>query len=163
MPGDANEQTPPDLPSNLFKERIVYMGMSLVPAVTELMLAELLYLQYDNPNKPIFLYINSAGAGGSKGKLGYEAEAFAVYDTMRYIKPDVYTICVGNAFGEAAMLLAARLRVTRVCLGLSPDMLTRRALSPETLRDDREVLHRSLIKDRRFAVLATGPSGEDDS
>ncbi len=40
-------------------------------------------------------------------KLGYEAEAFAIYDTMRYIKPPVYTICVGNAFGEAAMLLAA--------------------------------------------------------
>jgi len=107
LAGDANEQTPPDLPSYLFKERIVYMGMTLVPAVTELMLAELLYLQYDNPNKPIFLYINSTGAGGSGQKLGYEAEAFAVYDTMRYIKPDVYTICVGNAFGEAAMLLAA--------------------------------------------------------
>jgi ATP-dependent Clp protease protease subunit len=41
------------------------------------------------------------------GKLGYEAEAFAIYDTMRYIKPPVYTVCVGNAFGEAAMLLAA--------------------------------------------------------
>jgi len=107
LAGDATEQTPPDLPSYLFKERIVYMGMSLVPAVTELMLAELLYLQYDNPNKPIFLYINSTGVGAGGDKLGYEAEAFAIYDTMRYIKPDVYTICVGNAFGEAAMLLAA--------------------------------------------------------
>ena len=107
LAGDANEQTPPDLPSYLFKERIVYMGMTLVPAVTELMLAELLYLQYDNPNKPIFLYINSTGAGGGGQELGYEAEAFAVDDMMRYLKPVVYTICVGNAFGEAAMLLAA--------------------------------------------------------
>lgn len=61
LSGDATEQTPPDLPSYLFKEQIVYLGMSLVPAVTELMLAELLYLQYDNPNKPIYMYINSTG------------------------------------------------------------------------------------------------------
>jgi len=61
LAGDATEQTPPDLPSYLFKERIVYLGMSLVPAVTELMLAELLYLQYDNPTRPIYMYINSTG------------------------------------------------------------------------------------------------------
>ena len=61
LAGDATDQTPPDLPSYLFKERIVYMGMSLVPAVTELMLAELLYLQYDNPTRPIYMYINSTG------------------------------------------------------------------------------------------------------
>ena len=130
-------------------------GMSLVPAVTELLLAELLYLQYDNPTRPIFMYINSAGVqvrsyghacsarvfskwaslkavteqtvvfevameqrlaaaerlrvdvqkGGDK--LGYESEAFAIYDTMKYIKPEVHTLCVGTAFGESAMLLAA--------------------------------------------------------
>jgi ATP-dependent Clp protease protease subunit len=107
LSGDATEQTPPDLPSYLFKERIVYLGMSLVPAVTELMLAELLYLQYDNPTRPIYMYINSTGVAKGAGKLGYEAEAFAIYDTMRYIKPPVYTVCVGTAFGEAAMLLAA--------------------------------------------------------
>jgi ATP-dependent Clp protease, protease subunit len=96
LAGDATEQTPPDLPSYLFKERIVYLvciplpsasachhlialqgvyltisttrmllpclqGMSLVPAVTELVMAELLYLQYDAPTKPINLYINSTG------------------------------------------------------------------------------------------------------
>jgi ATP-dependent Clp protease protease subunit len=107
LSGDATEQTPPDLPSYLFKERIVYLGMSLVPAVTELMLAELLYLQYDNPTRPIYMYINSTGVAKGAGKLGYEAEAFAIYDTMRYIKPPVFTVCVGTAFGEAAMLLAA--------------------------------------------------------
>lgn len=65
LAGDATEQTPPDLPSYLFKERIVYLGMSLVPAVTELMLAELLYLQYDNPTRPIYMYINSTGVAVS--------------------------------------------------------------------------------------------------
>ncbi len=118
--------------------------MSLVPAVTELLLAELLYLQYDQPNQPIYMYINSTGVTvgvlclqgvcfycltmgvltmvctnlcvpkqmscypqKSGGKLGYEAEAFAIYDTMRYVKPPIFTVCVGNAFGESAMLLAA--------------------------------------------------------
>lgn len=107
LAGDATDQTPPDLPSYLFKERIVYVGMSLVPAVTELILAEMLYLQYDNPTRPIYMYINSTGVVKGSGKLGYEAEAFAIYDTMRYIKPPVATVCVGSAFGEAAMLLAA--------------------------------------------------------
>lgn len=107
LAGDATDQTPPDLPSYLFKERIVYVGMSLVPAVTELVLAEMLYLQYDNPTRPIYMYINSTGVIKGSGKLGYESEAFAIYDTMRYIKPPVATVCVGSAFGEAAMLLAA--------------------------------------------------------
>lgn len=107
LSGDATSQTPPDLPSYLFKERIVYLGMSLVPAVTELMLAELLYLQYENPTKPVYMYINSTGVARGGGKLGYETEAFSIYDTMRYVKPPIYTICVGTAWGEAAMLLAA--------------------------------------------------------
>lgn len=123
LSGDATEQTPPDLPSYLFKERIVYLGMSLVPAVTELMLAELLYLQYDSPTKPVFMYINSTGVTKGGEKLGYEAEAFAIYDTMRYIKPPVYTICVGNAFGEAAMLLAAGEQGRRASLPSATIML----------------------------------------
>eukprot|EP01025_Chloroclados_australasicus_P028363 TRINITY_DN2813_c0_g1_i1.p1 TRINITY_DN2813_c0_g1~~TRINITY_DN2813_c0_g1_i1.p1 ORF type:complete len:299 (+),score=13.43 TRINITY_DN2813_c0_g1_i1:109-897(+) len=107
LSGDATEQTPPDLPSYLFKERIVYLGMSLVPSVTELLLAELLYLQYDNPTKPIYMYINSAGVIKGGPKLGYESETFAIYDTMAYIKPPIHTICVGTAYGESALLLAS--------------------------------------------------------
>lgn len=59
--GNAWEQPPPDLASYLYKNRIVYLGMSLVPSVTELMLAEFLYLQYEDEEKPIYLYINSTG------------------------------------------------------------------------------------------------------
>jgi len=122
MAGEATDQTPPDLPSYLFKERICYLGMSLVPSVTELLLAELLYLQYDNPTKPVFMYINSTGV--QKGsKLGYESEAFAIYDTMRYIKPPVRTVAVGSAFGEAAMLLAAGEKGTRAALPSATIML----------------------------------------
>lgn len=59
--GSAWEQPPPDLASYLYKNRIVYLGMSLVPSVTELILAEFLYLQYEDVDKPIYLYINSTG------------------------------------------------------------------------------------------------------
>ena len=107
--GDNFYRTPPpDLPSLLLKERIVYLGMPLVPAVTELIIAELLYLQSDDPDKPIKIYINSTGTSSYSGEpIGFETEAFAIYDTLRYIKPPVHTICLGSAMGMAAMLLSA--------------------------------------------------------
>ena len=106
LQGDASTQSPPDLPSFIFKERIVYLGMTLVPSVTELILAELLYLQYEDNNKPIYLYINSTGTSKEGQKYGYDTEAFAIYDTMKYVNPPVHTVAVGTAWGEAAMLLA---------------------------------------------------------
>ncbi|KAJ7553178.1 hypothetical protein O6H91_06G087000 [Diphasiastrum complanatum] len=114
--GDATQQPPPDLPSYLFKNRIVFLGMSLVPSVTELIMAELLYLQYEDPEKPIYMYINSTGTTKGGEKLGYETEAFAIYDTMRYVKPPIFTLCIGNAWGEAAMLLAAGSKGNRAAL-----------------------------------------------
>lgn len=105
--GSAWEQPPPDLASYLYKNRIVYLGMSLVPSVTELILAEFLYLQYEDAEKPIYLYVNSTGTTKGGEKLGYETEAFAIYDVMGYVKPPIFTLCVGNAWGEAALLLAA--------------------------------------------------------
>ncbi|KAH7514270.1 hypothetical protein FEM48_Zijuj11G0070900 [Ziziphus jujuba var. spinosa] len=152
--GSAWEQPPPDLASYLFKNRIVYLGMSLVPSVTELILAEFLYLQYEDEQKPIYLYINSTGttkvvnALSSKltrfrnlfpydgEKLGYETEAFAIYDVMRslifanfvfklriYVKPPIFTLCVGNAWGEAALLLAAGATGNRSALPSSTIMI----------------------------------------
>lgn len=116
--GDAAYRTPPpDLPSLLLKERIVYLGMPLVPAVTELIIAELLYLQYDDPEKPIKIYINSTGTSNYGGEpLGFETEAFAIADTLRYIKPPVHTICLGMAMGMAAMLLSAGTKGCRASL-----------------------------------------------
>ncbi|MFW6359039.1 MAG: ATP-dependent Clp protease proteolytic subunit [Chroococcales cyanobacterium] len=107
--GDAYYRTPPpDLSSLLLKERIVYLGMPLVPQVTELIIAQLLYLQYDDPDKPIKIYINSTGTSTYSGEpVGFETEAFAICDTISYIKPPVHTICVGTAMGMAAMLLSA--------------------------------------------------------
>jgi ATP-dependent Clp protease protease subunit len=99
---------PPDLPSLLLHNRIVYLGMPLVPAVTELIVAEFLYLQYENSEKPVFMYLNSTGTSNPDGSsAGFETEAFAIADTMNYIKPPVHTICVGQAFGTCAMLLSS--------------------------------------------------------
>lgn len=116
--GDSYVRTPPpDLPSLLLKERIVYLGMPLVPAVTELIIAELLYLQYEDPEKPIKIYINSTGTSHYNGEpVGFETEAFAICDTMQYIKPPIHTICLGSAMGMAAMLLSAGSKGCRASL-----------------------------------------------
>ncbi|CAM9535109.1 unnamed protein product, partial [Hapterophycus canaliculatus] len=99
---------PPDLPSLLLHNRIVYLGMPLVPAVTELIIAELLYLNYESASKPVYMYVNTPGTSTPDGRaIGFETEAFAISDCMNYIKPPVYTIGVGQAFGLRAMLLAS--------------------------------------------------------
>lgn len=98
---------PPDLPSLLFDNRIVYLGMSISASVTELIVSELLYLQSEKPTDPVTMYINSAGTTTELGQLvGFESEAFAIYDTMNYVSTPIETICVGKAYGLAAMLLA---------------------------------------------------------
>ena len=91
--------------------------MPLVPAVTELIIAELLFLQSDDPEKPIKIYINSTGTSGYSGDpIGFETEAFAIYDTLKYIKPPVHTICIGMAMGMSAMLLSAGTKGCRASL-----------------------------------------------
>ncbi|CAM6120454.1 unnamed protein product [Calypogeia fissa] len=98
---------PPDLPSLLLDSRICYLGMPIVPAVTELIVAELLWLDYDNPSKPIYFYINSSGTQNDKREsIGFETEAYCIADTIKYVKAPVYTVNCGQAFGQAAMLLS---------------------------------------------------------
>ncbi len=126
--GDAYYRTPPpDLPSLLLKERIVYLGLPLYSSddikqqvgidVTELIIAQLLYLQFDDPDKPIYFYINSTGTSWYGGDaIGFETEAFAICDTISYIKPPVHTICIGQAMGTAAMILSAGTKGYRASL-----------------------------------------------
>lgn len=126
--GGATFRTPPpDLPSLLLKERIVYLGLPLFSDddakrqmgidVTELIIAQLLYLEFDNPDKPIFFYINSTGTSWYSGDaIGFETEAFAICDTIRYVKPPVHTICIGQAMGTAAMILSAGTKGQRAAL-----------------------------------------------
>ena len=104
----APGQAPPDLPSLLLDGRICYIGMPFVPSVTELIISELLWLNYAAPDKPIYLYINSTGSQNMAGEaVGFETEATAILDTMAYIRPDIYSLVIGQAFGNAAMLLAS--------------------------------------------------------
>ena len=85
--------------------------------VTKLIIAQLLYLQFDNPEKPIFFYINSTGTSWYTGDaIGYETEAFAICDTINYIKTPVHTICIGQAMGTAAMILSAGTKGCRASL-----------------------------------------------
>ena len=126
--GGGNFRTPPpDLPSLLLKERIVYLGLPLFSDdnskrqmgidVTELIVAQLLYLEFDNPDKPIFFYINSTGTSWYSGEaIGFETEAFAICDPIRYVKPPVHTICIGQAMGTAAMILSAGTKGQRASL-----------------------------------------------
>ena len=125
---DVSYRTPPpDLESLLLKERIVYLGMPLFSSddikqqigidVTQLIIAQLLYLQFDDPDKPIFFYINSTGTSWYTGDaIGFETEAFAICDTLSYIKPPVHTICIGQAMGTAAMILSAGTKGYRASL-----------------------------------------------
>jgi ATP-dependent Clp protease, protease subunit len=108
---------PPDLPSLLLHNRIVYLGMPIVPAVTELIIAELLYLNYESTNDPVTMYINSSGTTTADGQsVGFETEAFAIADVMKYVRPPVHTVALGQAFGAAAMLLSQGKRGKRFSL-----------------------------------------------
>jgi len=115
---------PPDLPSLLLHNRIVYIGMPLVPAVTELIIAELLYLNYESESDPITMYINSSGTTTATGQsVGFETEAFAIADVMKYVRPPVHTCAIGQAFGAAAMLLSQGKRGMRSSLPNATIML----------------------------------------
>ena len=81
------------------KERIIFLGTPIDDAVSNLLIAQLLHLESDDPDKDISIYINSPG--------GEITGLFAIYDTMQYIKPDVQTICIGQAASAAAVLLAS--------------------------------------------------------
>jgi len=87
-----------DIYSRLLKDRIVFIGTPIDDQVANLVVAQLLFLQSEDPEKEISLYINSPGGGVTAG--------LAIYDTMQYIRPAVSTICIGMAYSMAAVLLA---------------------------------------------------------
>ena len=88
-----------DIYSRLLKDRIIFIGSAVDDHMANLIIAQLLFLESDEPDQDIYLYINSPGGQVSSG--------MAIYDTMQYIKPDVQTICTGQAASMGAMLLAA--------------------------------------------------------
>ena len=88
-----------DIYSRLLKDRIIFLGTSVDDEVANLIIAQLLYLESDDPEKDIYFYLNTPGGVVSAG--------MAIYDTMQYIKPSVCTVCMGQAASMGALLLAA--------------------------------------------------------
>lgn len=97
-----------DIFSRLLRERIIFLTGPIDDNVSSLVCAQLLFLESENPEKDIFLYINSPG--------GVVTSAFAMYDTMNYIKPDVATLCIGQAASAGSLLLTAGTKGKRFCL-----------------------------------------------
>ena len=97
-----------DIFSRLLKERIIFIGSPIEDTVSNLVIAQLLFLEADDPEKDISIYINSPGGVISCG--------LAIYDTIQYIKPDVSTICMGMAASLAAVLLSSGTKGKRFCL-----------------------------------------------
>ena len=97
-----------DIYSRLLRERIVFLGQEVEDGIANVITAQLLFLEAEDPDKDISLYINSPG--------GEITGLFAIYDTMQYIKPDVQTICVGQAASAAAVLLTAGAKGKRFAL-----------------------------------------------
>ncbi|MBS3936884.1 MAG: ATP-dependent Clp endopeptidase proteolytic subunit ClpP [Sulfuritalea sp.] len=97
-----------DIFSRLLRERVIFLVGPVSDATANLVVAQLLFLESENPDKDIYLYINSPGGAVTAG--------LAIYDTMQFIKPDVSTLCVGQAASMGAFLLAAGARGKRYCL-----------------------------------------------
>ncbi|PIA44140.1 hypothetical protein AQUCO_01700039v1 [Aquilegia coerulea] len=116
---ERREGPPPDLPSILLDNRIVYLGMPIVPAVSELIIAQLIYLSWVDPDEPIYFYITSSGTLDENGEIvGSETDAFAIASYMALTKAKYYTINMGMAYGQAALLLSlghkAKIHLPRV-------------------------------------------------
>ncbi|MDY0186598.1 MAG: ATP-dependent Clp endopeptidase proteolytic subunit ClpP [Syntrophus sp. (in: bacteria)] len=97
-----------DIYSRLLKDRIVFLGTPIDDEVANLIIAQLLFLESEDPDKEIFFYLNTPG--------GHISSGMAIYDTMQYIKPPVATVCVGQAASMGALLLAAGERGKRSAL-----------------------------------------------
>ncbi|XP_068659587.1 ATP-dependent Clp protease proteolytic subunit-related protein 3, chloroplastic-like [Aristolochia californica] len=146
---------PPDLPSLLLHGRIVYIGMPLVPAVTELVIAELMYLQWMDPKDTIYLYINSTGTTRDDGEtVGMETEGFAIYDAMMQLKNEIQTVAVGAAIGQACLLLAAGKKGKRFMMPHAKAMIQQPRVPSSGLMPASDVLIRAneVIKNRDILV-----------
>lgn len=97
-----------DIYSRLLKERIIFLGTPIDDVVSSLIISQLLFLEAEDPEKDIFIYINSPG--------GIVSSGLAIYDTIQYIKPDVVTTCMGQAASMGALLLAAGTKGKRYAL-----------------------------------------------
>ena len=147
-----------DIYSRLLKDNIIFLGRAIDDDVASLVIAQMLFLEAENPEKDIALYINSPGGSVSAG--------MAIYDTMQYIKPDVSTYCVGQAASMAAVLLAAGTKGKRTVLPNSRVLIHQPWLSGlQGQQSDIEIHAKDMfiMRDRLDEILAfhTGKSKEE--
>lgn len=126
-----------DIFSRLLKERIVFIGSPIDDAVASLVIAQLLFLEAEDPDRDIFLYLNTPG--------GYISSGLAIYDTMQYVSPDVVTICVGQASSMGALLLAAGAKGKRSALPNSRIMIHQPMGTAQGQASDIEIHAREII------------------
>jgi ATP-dependent Clp protease protease subunit len=145
-----------DIYSRLLKERVIFMVGPVEDYMANLIVAQLLYLESENPDKDIALYINSPGGSVSSG--------LAIYDTMQFIKPDISTICVGQAASMGAVLLAGGTKGKRFCLPHSRVMIHQPLGGFQGQATDIEIHAREILdaRERLNRILAnhTGQSME---
>ena len=131
-----------DIYSRLLKERIIFLGTPIDDAVANLVMAQLVHLESEDPDKDIHLYINSPG--------GSISSMFAIYDTMQYIKPDVETLVMGQAASAAAVLLAAGTKGKRFGLPHSRVLIHQPHGGAEGQAVDIEIQAREIIRYRQL-------------
>jgi ATP-dependent Clp protease, protease subunit len=129
-----------DIYSRLLKERIIFMVGPVEDYMANLVVAQMLFLESENPDKDIFLYINSPGGSVSAG--------LAIFDTMNFIKPDVSTLCTGMAASMGAFLLAAGAKGKRIALPNASVMIHQPSGGARGPASDIEISAREIIKTR---------------
>jgi len=127
-----------DIYSRLLKDRIVFLGEPIDDHVASLVIAQLLFLEAEDPDKDIYMYINSPG--------GIVTSGMAIYDTMQYIKPDVATLCIGQAASMGSLLLAAGAKNKRSALPNARIMIHQPAGGFQGQASDIEIQAREILK-----------------
>ncbi len=145
-----------DIYSRLLKDRIIFLGTQIDDNVANLIIAQLLFLESEDPEKDIYLYINSPG--------GLVSAGLAIYDTMQYVKPDVSTICMGQAASMGALLLAGGTKGKRYALPHSRILIHQPLGGAQGQATDIDIQAREIIRLRKelTKILAkhTGQSME---
>jgi ATP-dependent Clp protease protease subunit len=143
-----------DIYSRLLNERIIFLGTPIDDTVANLVMAQLLHLESEDPEKDIQLYINSPG--------GSVTALLAIYDTMQYVKPDVATTCMGQAASAAAVLLAAGARGKRLGLPHSRILIHQPSGGAEGQSVDIEIQAREILRMRRMLdEILAAHTGQD--
>ena len=127
-----------DIYSRLLADRIVFLGYPITDEVANYIIGQMMFLEAENPDKDINLYINSPGGSVTAG--------LAIYDTMQFIKPDIYTVCIGQAASMAAVLMSAGAKGKRFALPYSRSLLHQLTAGVQGQAADIDIQAREIIR-----------------